>query len=139
MFKPKWGICIDCPAEAGEVPLIAKRCRLHYWKHRGSLKGEKAVESKRNQPIAKKSANQIDREIEYAKIRKAWLPLHAACEAKLKGCQGAANQVHHMAGRGGDLLTDTDKWLACCHNCHTWITEHSAEAVALGLSLRRNT
>lgn len=135
MIKQKKGKCIDCPPSASEVRLTAKRCHFHYWKHRSSLKAGK---SNRNQPIARKSANQIDREIEYAKKRKVWLPLHPVCEAKLNGCQGAANQVHHMAGRSGDLLCDYDKWLPCCHNCHSWITEHSGEAIAKGLSSRRN-
>lgn len=30
-------------------------------------------------------------------------------------------------------------WLAVCHDCHTWITEHSKEAIELGLSDPRNT
>jgi hypothetical protein len=29
--------------------------------------------------------------------------------------------------------------LAVCRNCHTWVTEHSAEAIELGLSERRIT
>lgn len=138
MIKQKKGICIDCPTGAGEALLIAKRCRNHYWQYRSSLKGEKGKKVAEKRVIAKKSANQIDREIEYARKRKNWLPLHQMCEAELKGCQGSANQVHHMAGRSGDLLLDSDKWLACCHRCHTWITEHSAEAITMGLSLRRN-
>lgn len=139
MIKPKKGICIDCPRGAGEVPLIAKRCQNHYWQYRSSLKGEKAGKSQRNQPIARKSDNQIEREIEYAKLRKSWLLIHWQCEARVKECEVVGNHIHHMAGRSGDLLCDTEKWLVVCYKCHAWITEHSKEAIEMGLSLRRNS
>jgi len=43
MIKQKTGVCIDC--DNGKiVPLIAKRCQYHYWKHRDSLKKKKTVE-----------------------------------------------------------------------------------------------
>lgn len=42
MIKQKKGKCIDCPPGSGEVPLIAKRCQTHYWRHRGKVKKEGA-------------------------------------------------------------------------------------------------
>jgi hypothetical protein len=36
-------------------------------------------------------------------------------------------------------LNDAAFWIAVCRPCHNWITEHSAEAIELGLSVRRNT
>lgn len=135
MIKPKIGKCLDCRKER---PLTAGRCQSCYWPYRRSLKAEKGGKQQKNSHIAKKSVSKLDREIEYAKIRKGWLPEHRECQAALPGCCKIATQVHHKAGRSGDLLLETDKWLACCHRCHTWITEHSAAAVELGLSLRRN-
>lgn len=135
-IKAKVGPCIDC----GRVgKLTAKRGPCCYWKHRATVNAEKAGKRAGDSPIAKKSDKQIERDIEYAKMRKAWLPLHKECEAKLKGCTHVTTQVHHMEGRLGILLFYHPSWLACCHNCHTWITEHSAEAIQMGLSLRRNT
>ena len=138
MIKQKVGRCIDCPPESEEQPLIAKRCQAHYWRYRGSLKDEKPKDQARRSHIPAKSLKQIDREIKYAQIRKKWLPQHPHCEAKLPGCQIAASQVHHKQGREGSLLFDTEKWLAVCHKCHAWITEHSNKALEIGLSLRRN-
>ena len=50
MIKQKKGKCIDCPPGAGEVPLIAKRCQQHYWRHRGKVKagtaGKQAKEAR---------------------------------------------------------------------------------------------
>ena len=135
-IKTKTGECIDCGKDR---PLCAKRCEWCYKAYRAKVNAQKPKKQAKNQPIAKKSVNQIDREIEYAKKRKVWLPLHPKCEANLNRCQGPANQVHHMQGRSGELLMNSDKWLAVCHNCHTWITEHSAESIEMGLSLRRNS
>lgn len=134
-MKIKTGSCIDCTTHG---PLIAKRCQNCYWKHRNKVNHPEGKERPKKSAIPAKSSKQIEREIRYAKQRKQWLPLHPHCEAKLDRCTKAATQVHHMQGREGELLFDESKWLAACHNCHTWITEHSAEAIAKGLSLRRN-
>jgi len=74
----------------------------------------------------------------YRDLKKAWLPKHKVCEAQLPGCTQTTTEVHHMEGREGALLLDTTKWLGVCHNCHQRITEHSREAIELGLSLPRN-
>lgn len=54
--------------------------------------------------------------------------------------RAASVDVHELLRRsqGGRIvpsqgLTDDD-WLALCRACHTWITEHPREAVALGLA-----
>lgn len=52
-------------------------------------------------------------------------------------CGGAATEVHHKAGRVGDLLLDDTKWAAMCHECHVFATEHPAEAIERGWSLPR--
>jgi len=59
------------------------------------------------------------------------------CKAKLPNCQKIAVDVHHMAGRANDLLLEEKYWLPVCRNCHDWITENSAEAIDLGLSISR--
>ena len=149
MIKPKIGKCITCyeqweeegshsGKEPAMTPLIAKKCQTHYGKHRSEVNGAKQKEGGKKSHLSPKSKKQIDRDIAYAKLRKSWLPDHPKCEANLTGCQKGANQVHHMQGRSGELLTDTSKWLAVCHNCHRWITDNSSEAILLGLSLIRN-
>lgn len=40
-IKPKTGKCKDCPPDAPEQPLIAGRCKPHYWKYRSEVNAEK--------------------------------------------------------------------------------------------------
>lgn len=41
-IKQKVGICLDCK-DGKEKPLIAKRCRTHYWQHRAKVKNPKSA------------------------------------------------------------------------------------------------
>jgi len=52
---------------------------------------------------------------------------------------GEATDVHHMAGRVGEKLLDTDTWLPCCRPCHLFIESHPVAARELGLSESRLT
>lgn len=40
-IKAKIGLCIDCPEGSEQVPLIAKRCKNHYWKNRNKVNAGK--------------------------------------------------------------------------------------------------
>ncbi len=40
----------------------------------------------------------------------------------------ALNEVHHMRGRAGSLLTDERHWMAVSKQGHRWVHEHPAEA-----------
>lgn len=75
---------------------------------------------------------------EYSRERIKFLEVHQGCQANLSGCTGLASEIHHQQGKENELLLDQDKWLAICRSCHTWVTEHSGEAICMGLSLRRN-
>lgn len=107
-------------------PVFSKGLCLRCWK------------KKYGKPLNKTSKKKQKANTDYVKERKAWLPLHPYCEAKLNGCTLLATEVHHKQGRTGELLLNTDKWLAVCHSCHEKITECSQEAIQLGLSLKRN-
>jgi len=138
MIKQKVGKCITCSAQG---PIIAKMCQTCYWKHRHEVNKDKEGnrQLKPRKPIASRSDKQLERDIEYAKLRKQWLPQHPVCEIGISGCTVKATQVHHMQGRIGELLLDTTNYLAVCHQCHSWCTEHSQEAIEMGYSKRRNT
>lgn len=57
------------------------------------------------------------------------------CQARLDGCDGRAVDGHEVLSRGrGGSTVDGANILLVCRPCHTWITGHPAEAVALGLS-----
>lgn len=73
----------------------------------------------------------------YKKERKAYLKLHPDCAAKLNGCTGKANQVHHKKGRVGKLFLDKKHWLGVCMNCHLKLEPNPNEAKEKGLSESR--
>lgn len=83
-------------------------------------------------PVSKSRAPQLAR---YRKLRADFLE-----ESKCKACFKIwkrepipATQVHHTRGRVGRLLCEAQYWLAVCHECHEWITNHTAKARELGL------
>lgn len=69
----------------------------------------------------------------YAAKRLRFLEANPTCAR----CGQWAFQVHHKAGRVGDLLLDDSLWLALCGFCHDWITTHPDEAYDKGYSVRR--
>ncbi len=57
------------------------------------------------------------------------------CEARLVGCDGRAVDCHELLRRSqGGSLTDPSNLLLLCRSCHSWATEHPADAVTAGLS-----
>jgi hypothetical protein len=90
--------------------------------------------------IAARSSKKIKQDALYSPLRRKFLEENPTCQARIQGkCTRIATQVHHKAGRIGSLYLDVSKWLAICHECHTWITEFSKEAIEMGLSESRNT
>lgn len=88
-------------------------------------------------PIRKYSKKRSKDNRSYSALRKEFLSEHPECEARLKMCRGEATDIHHMAGRVGDNLLDTDTWLAVCRPCHLWIEAHPEQSKELGLSESR--
>lgn len=91
----------------------------------------------RRKRIAMFSKKRAKQERSYSVLRKEFLEANPECEAKLKMCRGEATDVHHMAGRVGDKLLDTEYWLAVCRPCHLWLESHPVAAKQLGLSESR--
>lgn len=85
--------------------------------------------------IANRSKKRAAQEREYIKLRDAYLLEHPICE--VKQCSAPATGVHHMAGRVGNLLTDTSKFLAVCMPHHLYIESHPIESKSMGYSLSR--
>jgi hypothetical protein len=102
-------------------------CRLH-------LNYSVPVEKK----INKVSDNHKETLKEYKKVRKEFLSDHPQCMAKLQGCKGKANQVHHMAGKSSpELYVNKKYFLSVCGNCHEILEKNPAFAKANGFSLSR--
>lgn len=81
---------------------------------------------------AKREAVMVERRQLVAEI----LATRPVCEARLSGCTRRSVDVHERKSRarGGDIL-DRRILVALCRWCHTWITEHPAEAERLGWAL----
>ena len=82
-------------------------------------------------PIPKVSEHRKQELKEYAKDP---IPEGQVCE--FPGCSKKATDKHHPAGRQGKRLNGKKKYL--CRKHHDWITEHSKEAIEMGLSEFRN-
>lgn len=85
-------------------------------------------------PVSTKMQATLD---DYGKKRLAYLIIHSTCQAGLVDCTGQATEIHHKAGKIGELYTKVSNFLAVCRNCHRWITDNSKEAIELNLSNSR--
>lgn len=112
------------PACNRPTPAGAQYCFMHQAKY-GSVKPK----DKDN------SAERAEQEKEYKKLAKEFLKAHPVCECK--DCKKPATQVHHRAGRIGELLTDSNLFMAVCHRHHEQITINSKWAIQEGYSLSR--
>jgi hypothetical protein len=92
---------------------------------------------KKRVEISPRSEKRSKEERSYAARRILFLKDNPMCQAALPSCNKFANQVHHKKGRIGDLLIDTQYWLAVCYTCHVWIELNPNEAKELGFSLNR--
>jgi hypothetical protein len=85
--------------------------------------------------LPSRSQKRIKQEAEYSAKRKIFLSSHPLCKANLPGiCTNHSTDVHHTAGRIGDLYLDETNWLALCRSCHMWIETHPREAREMKLS-----
>lgn len=75
----------------------------------------------------------------YYTLGDPFLMSNPLCMARLSGCTFRATQIHHKAGRKNWRLLYTPWFFPICHSCHEWATEHSKQAIELGISLSINT
>lgn len=73
----------------------------------------------------------------YLRTKKEFLKEHPNCE--FEGCKKDSKDVHHKAGRTGDLLFDTDLFMAVCRGHHLWIEAHPVKSKELGYSVSRHS
>ena len=117
------------------------------WKNHNGMKFCKTCWSahKNSQPIPKASRKKIPlrspkkqkQDKEYSKLRRKFLTEHDMCLAHLPGCSQHSTEVHHRAGKIGDLYLDTSLWLPVCRNCHSIIELHPLLAKEKGFSISR--
>ncbi len=126
MITPKLKMCAGC----NELKHIWKSDKKDKYCKECWYKQEPP---KKAAPVSKKMKETISA---YSKLRDAFLYIKPHCEAKLVGCTGKSQDVHHKAGRGENHL-QVGTWLAVCRSCHQWIEENPSEAKELGYSENR--
>lgn len=109
-------------------------CKQCWSCHEGNVKHKPTV---KQFPLPRVSEKRSKEERIYSLKRLVYLKEHPMCEMHLPGCTQHAAEVHHMEGRTGENYLDTTKWKSGCHVCHVWVTDHSKEAIELGLSIKR--
>ena len=72
----------------------------------------------------------------YNKAKLEYLNNNQTCEACF---EKEATDIHHSAGRVGDLLTDPRYFFALCRDCHDHIHKNPKWAYEKGFLLERNT
>jgi hypothetical protein len=111
----------------------------HIWKSSGKNKYCKSCwynieKPKSIKPVSTKMQATLD---VYGKRRAAYLIIHSTCQAGLVDCTGQAKEIHHKAGKIGELYTKISNFLAVCRNCHNYIENNPEEAKELGFSQSR--
>ena len=113
-------------------------CKSCYFKKKPTTKLKRTPLPKQTTPIAPRSDKRAKQERVYAVLRKSFLERHPICQMQIPGvCTGKSQELHHMAGRIGNLLLDEQYFKAGCHSCHVYVETHPEEAKALGLSETR--
>lgn len=76
---------------------------------------------------------------QYSKIKKLWRAENPLC--KVCWDQGfastAMNEPHHVKGRFGKRLNDTEYWIPICFRCHNKIHQDTGWAYKKGYLVRR--
>ena len=134
MFRPHKGICI-CHNKKNIIVVKAGFCKIG---NDAQKRAKKGLPTKRP-PLNQRSEKREKLDALYSIVSKKYLKDHPKCEANIQGvCSGEpSNQVHHMAGKIGELLLDTKYFLAVEFNCHRYIEDHSAWAKEKGFSVTR--
>jgi len=109
------------------------------WLRKQTVTGKRNKPTSQRKPIARRSPKRAKQERVYSKLRKDFLLSSPTCQAQLPNtCKHHSTDVHHMKGRIGELLTDTNFFLSVCRPCHDWIEMHPIEAKELGFSISRS-
>lgn len=130
-------VCDEC----GGKHYAKNKCKLHY-KMPSQIKPKEPTKianytMTKRKPIKPVSDKQTKRLAEYRVVRDKYMKEHPICEARLQGCRTLSTDLHHGAGRNGELLTNLKYFKALCRNCHNWVHENDLEAQELGLSFKR--
>jgi hypothetical protein len=88
-------------------------------------------------PLRKVSVKRVEQNTEYSNLRLAYLKVYPVCE--VLNCLNPSTEIHHRAGRIGELLTDINHFMAVCRTCHQYIELNPLWAKLQGYSESRLT
>jgi len=112
-----------------------KYCQPCWGAHSGKPKRIPTVGKK----LAQRSKRRIAEQAIYSEKRKLFLETNPMCKTHLQGiCSHYSTDVHHTAGRIGELYLDETKWLALCRACHSYIELNPNFAREQGYSLTKH-
>lgn len=96
---------------------------------------ETKPDKKAPKPLRKVSVKRVEENKEYLLVRVAYLKVFPVCEVYL--CQQNSTEIHHKAGRTGEMLTDMNHFMAVCITCHKYIELNPVWAKMHGYSESR--
>lgn len=121
------------------LPVFSKGLCMKHWRTEYTKPLKRTPIKKKPYKIKPRSSKRRKEENKYNYEAKRFKSERPHCEARLPTCTGFTQDVHHMATRTNRNLLEKENWLPVCRNCHIWVTEHSKEAIELGLSKSRHT
>lgn len=114
-MRPRWSAKTKCCKECHMKTCDSEQKKLY-----------------RIKPVSDKQAERLK---EYRKVRDEYMATYLVCE--FPECQNKSQDLHHGAGRIGDLLTNTKYFVALCRMHHQWAECNPEEAKKLGISFSR--
>ena len=137
----KVGTCKECNRK--DAKLIGGYCfeqNFCYQKRQQARYQEKqkSKEPKKKIAIARVSEKELKRLAKYRVARKEYITKNPKCE--FPGCESLNVELHHGAGRIGDLLFNKKYFKSLCGGLsghHQFCENNPAEAQRLGLSFKR--
>lgn len=119
-------------------PLVAKKCKTHYWANRSSIKKNNSTEELKTaknktksktfiRPVSERRKEALKK---YRRARDKYFEENPVCE--FPGCSSRKIDLHHKRGREGAFLTDKRYFSSLCRKHHDYIHNNPEEARKLG-------
>lgn len=121
-IKRKKGDCSICDKKDVYLGRVRPaECISCYQYKKNKIYQERAKERAKKETKKKKTIKRVSDKLknnleEYKLLRDEYLKNNPICE--VKDCFKPTTNLHHKAGREGDLLCDTKYFMACCETCH---------------------
>ena len=136
MIQPKLKICSSCGKECYLWKSNPKLCKDCAMKIKSKETGQT---SKMPTPIKRVSDKRAKLDQLYNVAAALYKKTNTKCMAKLKGCTGLTNHVHHLfsgASRSKYYL-DQREWIGVCNNCHHQIHDVLGMDELINLGLKK--